>query len=87
MGEALTIPILVLDKHLPKTASLHWRPMGEGSFRKIAVEHVARGVHRATLPPATGTTIRVLHRSPTAAGENLRWPVTAPELNQTVVTA
>ena len=44
-----------------------------------------RAVWRGELPPAGEDTVEYYIEAKTAGGETLRWPVTAPELNQTVV--
>jgi len=85
-GEVVIVPLVVLDERDPKSVWLYYRPLGQGEFRKIAVQHVGRGVHRATLPPADGTTTEYYFEVETANSDILRWPITAPRINQTVVT-
>ncbi len=79
----------------PADAALHWRPMGEGTYRKVALEHVARGVYtvEVELPPeatprggATRADLEYYIRVATRAGATLWFPATAPVLNQTVVS-
>jgi len=86
-GEALTIPVIVLDEKRPKNAVLHWRPMGEGAFQRVDLEHVGRAVYSVTLPPASGTALEYWIEVTTTEGDTLRWPPTAPEIAQTVVVA
>lgn len=84
-GESLRLKVIVLDNNRPRKATLHWRPIGRGEYRRIDLSHVARGVHTVTLPPTRDETIEYYVRATTAEGKELRWPATAPKLNQTVV--
>jgi len=84
-GEHLTLRVIVPARQNPKAAALHWRPMGQGQFRNIALKHVARGVYTVTLPPAKGLAIEYYIQATSRTGERLVWPATAPEMNQTVV--
>ena len=85
-SESLQIPVILLDKAAPRSAALYWRYMGNGSYRKISLDHLARAVYSATLPPASGSEdIEYYIEAEMADGKKLYWPATAPELNQTVV--
>lgn len=84
-GESLTLKVIVLDHERPAAAALHWRPLGQGAYRQIALSHVARGVHRVTLPPAGDQSFEYYITATTAGGQQLAWPATAPQNNQTVV--
>ena len=86
-GESLKLRVIVLARQNPQAAALHWRPMGQGQFRNIALRHVARGVYTVTLPPAKGLAIEYYIQAVAGTGERLVWPATAPEMNQTVVVA
>ena len=54
------------------------------SMAAIPVRHIARGVSSVTLPTAERD-IEYFIEVTTVAGETLRSPATAPELNHTVV--
>jgi Malectin domain len=82
-GEALSLRVVVLSKGKPRSAALRWREMGHGEFRSVPLEPVARGVHRLTLP-APGADFEY-YIEVEADGEVVRFPATAPELNQTVI--
>ena len=84
-GESLTIKVIVLDNERPKSAALHWRPMGRGGWGTIPLRHVDRGVHTVTLPPAEDAAFEYYIQATTAKGQQLVWPATAPEMSQTVV--
>jgi hypothetical protein len=84
-GEALTLKVIVLDNLLPKSAVLRWRPLGLGAWQSLPLKRVARAVHTVTLPPARNESLEYYVEAETAGGATLRWPATAPEVNQTVV--
>jgi len=83
--ESLKLEVIVLDQKPPKTAALYWRPMGQGDYLAIPLEHVARGVYTATFPPAKGDAVEYYVRATTAGGQTLIWPPTAPPIAQTVI--
>ena len=83
-GERLTVQVIVLDEQAPASIACLWRPLGRGTFQSQPVTHIARGVHRVELPPATEDFEYRLEAT-TAGGQSLTWPVTAPSQNQTVV--
>jgi hypothetical protein len=85
-GESLMLQVVVLDPRPPRSASLHWRPLGRDDFQQLPLDHVARGRHTVQLPPAAGT-FEYFLRAETADGRALVWPATAPDLNQTVVVS
>ncbi len=86
-GEILSLKVLILGREPPRSAALFWREMACGSFSSIALTHVARGVYSVSLPPdaARGMGIEYYVQVERNAGGPLYFPVTAPELNQTVV--
>jgi hypothetical protein len=82
--EALIVKLVVLDNRPPASVTAAWRPLGDGEFRKLSAQHVARATYRVALPPADDSfeyRIEVV----AAGGESLVWPATAPAMNQTVV--
>ncbi len=83
-GERLTLTVAFLGAK-PGEAAVAWRPLGPGQFSKAPLVHVARGVYRVTLPAeATKADLEYYVQATTDQGE-LRFPATAPSLNQTVV--
>lgn len=84
--EALTVRAVLLDDAPARRVVLCWRPLGEGEFRKTSMKNVARGTFAATLPPdELGGDIEYYVDAVAAGGQGLRWPATAPDVNQTVV--
>jgi hypothetical protein len=82
-GEALSLKVVVLSKERPRSAVFRWREMGRGEFRSVPLEPVARGVHRLALPAPVADIEYYLEVE--ADGAVVRYPATAPELNQTVI--
>ena len=82
-GEALTLKVIVMSKQQPASAQLFWRPIGKGRFAAVPLQRVARGVYIAAVPNATSDIEYYIHLS--ADGQEVYFPATAPELNQTVV--
>src|SRR5690349_12670991 len=78
-GESLTLKIVVL----PATdVVVHIRPMGKGEWKDLPATHVARAVYEVKLPTAQDDFEYYI-----TAGKNLIWPVSAPQMSQTVVVA
>ena len=86
-GESLTLKVLLPAAKPPKTASLFWRPLGQGHFTEIPLTHVARAVYRVSLPAPSGETTALEYyvQASWDDGPTLVYPATAPRLNQTVV--
>jgi hypothetical protein len=86
-GEALKLKVIFLAKKPPREAAVYWRTMGSGEFTKVPLIHVARGVYLVNFPPggAKGPAVEYYVKVVTAGGESLHFPVTAPDINQTLV--
>lgn len=86
-GEPLHLKVIVLAEKPPRGGALHWRPLGEGAFAVLPLQHVARGVYAVELPSwATNADFEYYVEVADAGGNLTRFPATAPTLNQTVVT-
>lgn len=85
-GEALALRIVALDRQPVKSVTVKLRPLGQGEWHTLGASHQARAVWRAKLPPATED-FEYFVESQTADAKTLRWPTSAPQLNQTVVIA
>jgi hypothetical protein len=82
-GESLTVRAVVLAATPVDAVVLRWRPLGRGEYAAIPMEHVARGVYKASLPEA-GQDMEYYIEARTD-DKTLSFPVTAPALSQTVV--
>lgn len=67
------------------SVTLYCRPLGEGAFKPVPAVHRARQAYRATLPGQAEGTLEYYLEAELGGGRKLRWPSTAPALNQTVV--
>ncbi|NQT37678.1 MAG: hypothetical protein HQ581_09330, partial [Planctomycetes bacterium] len=84
-GEALRVQATVLSAQKPREVVLHWRPLGTGPFAKISMSHVARGVYRLALPGEATRADLEYYIEATIGDQTIRFPATAPVMNQTVV--
>jgi len=85
LGEDLHLTAVVLGA-TAKEAVVCWRALGAGEFAKAPLEHAARGVYQLTLPrEATQADLEYYVQVQTDQGATLRYPPTAPAMNQTVV--
>ncbi len=85
-GEALALRIVALDRQPVKSVTVKLRPLGQGEWHTLRASHQARALWRAKLPPVTED-FEYFVESQTADAKTLRWPTSAPQLNQTVVIA
>ena len=84
-GEALTVPVVVLGGE-PVRAELYTRPLGQSDFTKVGINHVARGVYEVKLPADVTQTDFEYYVEVELNGDRLlRWPATAPTIDQSVV--
>ncbi|MCD6304498.1 MAG: hypothetical protein J7M21_06005 [Planctomycetes bacterium] len=83
-GEGLKLKVIILGGP-PSEAGLYWRKMGRGEFNRVPLEHVARGVYSVKLRPGELKDDVEYYVEAKTGGRTLRFPATAPALNQTVV--
>ena len=87
-GTRLDLKIIVLGKRPPSLARLCWRKLGAGTFRQVPLAHQGAGIYSASIPAwaarGTGSFEYYLEVNDTT-GQPVRYPPTAPALNQTVV--
>ncbi|MEN6336261.1 MAG: malectin domain-containing carbohydrate-binding protein [Phycisphaerales bacterium] len=83
-GEDLRLKVILVGQ--ASSPMLHWRPLGRGEFSKIRLEHAARGVYTAKIPAGriAGGDFEYYVQA-TAGEDTIRFPATAPVMNQTVV--
>jgi len=83
-GERLVLSAVVLGAEV-RALAVMWRPLGSGEFRSTRFEHAGRGAYAVSLPAeATQDDLEYYIEAQTDRGV-LRFPATAPRLNQTVV--
>ena len=86
-GENLELKVIILSKTSAGEAFLYWRPMGEGQYKKLSLEHIVRGVYTAAIPAAdiNGTDFEYYIKAELGLGKTLYFPAVAPDRTQTVV--
>jgi hypothetical protein len=95
-GEPLKLTVMILGFG-SRSGALYWRPLGTGDFARVPLTHVARGVYSVTLPAEATRAdfeyyVEAEHRVATLLDGSpitgrMRFPPTAPAINQTVVVA
>ncbi len=83
-GESMRVRVIVLDRALPKSVTLHRRPIGNRNFDKLNLRNIGRATFEVELPPAESS-FEYYVTAVTEDGSNLIWPAAAPKLCQTVV--
>jgi hypothetical protein len=85
-GEDFQLKVIVLSTAAPEDAAIYLRPMGNGGFKKIPLNHVARSVYSARIPALQiQTDFEYYIKVKTTDGQKSTFPATAPKINQTVV--
>jgi hypothetical protein len=85
-GEDLRLKVIAVGAKTPAKGNVCWRPLGKGTFERVPLEHVARGVYSAHIPAAQVADNDIEYYVQASVGANtVRFPATAPVLNQTVV--
>jgi len=86
-GEELELKVILLGVESPQQATLEWRQLGEMTFLSIPLERVSGSVCRAVLTAEQirGRDFEYYVRAPVGNIDATVWPVTAPEICQTVV--
>ncbi len=65
--------------------SLHWRVLGGVAFKTVAAARRARQAYCVHLPAQTRNTLEYYLEASLEDGQRVRWPATAPAINQTVI--
>lgn len=84
-GTPQEIRAFVVSRARAVRVDLHWRPLGKGAFEPVAATHRARQAYRVTLPSQRRGIAEYYLEATLEDGQVVRWPATAPALNQTVV--
>ena len=86
-AEALRLKVLVLSEQPPRAAVLKWRRLGGRHFASAPLQPVARGVYTVRFPAeaTAAADFEYFVEIQPATGAPVRFPATAPALNQTLV--
>jgi hypothetical protein len=85
IGEPQEIRAFVLSGAQCIGLNLYWRSLSAGSFKKLAATHRSRQAYRVTLPIRSPDTPEYYLEAALEDGQTVRWPATAPSVNQTVI--
>ena len=83
--EPQEIRAFVLSSPKCTGVSLHWRVLGGGKFKTVTATSRARQAYRVNLPAPAQNTVEYYLEAALDNGERVRWPATAPAINQTVI--
>ena len=85
-GEDLRLKVIIVGLRKAQNDALYWRPLGKGTFEKLPLEHIARSVYSARIPASRMGANDIEYYVEASAGTGrIRFPATAPVMNQTVV--
>lgn len=86
-NEDLNLKVMVLSKDNVKNVSLYWKPLGQqAGYQCVPAQHVARGVYNVVVPAASFNHQDFeYYVQADLDNESLKYPVTAPTLNHSVV--
>jgi hypothetical protein len=85
-GEDMELKVIVLTPNPQKETAIYYRTMGKGDYQKTLLTHVARNVYSVCIPAsAIQTDFEYYIRTLFAEGQEITFPATAPNINQTVV--
>jgi hypothetical protein len=82
---SMEIRAFVLSDSKCDRVTLCCRSLGEGAFKPVPAVHRARHAYRVDLPAHSLGTLEYYLEAVLDDGRKLRWPATAPSINQTVV--
>jgi hypothetical protein len=83
VGEHSKLKVIILAQNPPQEALFYWRELGQGDFRAVPLRKLARSVYTVDVP-AMMTDIEYYLKA-RVGEQDLLFPSTAPELNQTIV--
>ena len=85
VGEPQEIRAFVLSGARCSGVNLYWRSLGAGPFKRLVATHRARQAYRVALPASSSGTVEYYLEAALDDGQKVRWPATAPSINETVV--
>ena len=85
-GESVSVRAIVLDRRAPKELALVTRPLGRGPWQRIPFAAAARATYTAALPALADDSVEYYVEAQAADGATLRWPASAPDVSQTLVS-
>ncbi|AQT67390.1 Alpha-glucuronidase [Anaerohalosphaera lusitana] len=83
-NERFELKVIILAKDKPQNPTVRWRPLGASDYNTLPLTHVARGVYKAKFP-TMDKDFEYHIDAEFGSGENVRFPATAPAIDQSVV--
>ena len=83
VGEHSKLKVIILAQKPPQEAFFCWRELGQGDFKAVPLRKLARSVYTVDIPAMMKDLEYYLKVR--VGEEDLSFPSTAPELNQTIV--
>jgi hypothetical protein len=85
-GEDLKLKVIILSQNRTEDAALYWRAMGKGTYNRIALKHIARGVYSVMIPAKQiKDDFEYYVRVSSTDGQKITFPASAPKINQTII--
>lgn len=84
-GEPQEIRAFVLSDEPCAEVHLYWRVLGAARFETLPATHRARQAYRVSLPAQSSGCLEYYLEATLKDGRTLRWPATAPAVNQTLL--
>ena len=85
-GEDLKLKVIILSQNHTEDAALYWRAMGKGTYNRIALKHIARGVYSVKIPAnQIISDLEYYVRVSSTNGRHITFPASAPQINQTII--
>jgi hypothetical protein len=85
-GEDLRLKVILVGAKRVGGGALYWRPLGSGEFEAVRLERVARSVYAARVSATRIAGRDIEYYVQASSGtDTVRFPVTAPTLNQAVI--
>ncbi|MEI7948286.1 MAG: hypothetical protein WCJ02_16410 [bacterium] len=86
IGEPQEIRAFVLSEAPCQGINLCWRVLGTDRFEKLQASHRARQAYRVSMPAQSQGCVEYYLEAVLKDGRTLCWPITAPGINQTVLS-
>jgi hypothetical protein len=85
-GEDLKLKVIILSQNRTEDAALYWRAMGNGTYNRIPLKHIARRVYSVTIPAnQIKDDFEYYIRASSTVGQQTTFPASAPIINQTII--
>jgi hypothetical protein len=85
-GEDLKLKVIILSQNHSEDAALYWRAIGKGTYNRIDLKHIARGVYSVKIPASRiKSDLEYYVRVSSSNDRQITFPASAPQINQTII--